>query len=75
VPCEQLAQSWLLMEPQGPWQIPEQVLSTFGAEAAANYVPVVTVQGPHGVPQQLLKPSRSEAEAKAACELARRDTK
>lgn len=74
VPCEQLAQSWLLMEPQGPWQIPEQVLSTFGAEATANYAPVGTVQGPHGVPQQLLKPSRSEVEAKAACVLARRDT-
>ena len=75
VPCEQLAQSWLLMEPQGPRQIPDQVLSTFGAEAVANYVPVGTVQGPHGVPQQLLKPSRSEAEAKAACVLSRRDTK
>lgn len=73
VPCEKLAQAWLLYEPAGPRSIPEGVLPSFGADAS-DYKTVAsweTAVGAGGYEerrsQQLLMPVRSADISIQAC--------
>ena len=78
VPCETLAQAWILVEPGGPRSLPEALLTDFGADPTANYLEVgtwMTAPGAGGYNeprrQRLLKPARAQAQAMAACESSR----
>ncbi|MFY3553387.1 hypothetical protein [Achromobacter insolitus] len=74
VPCETLASSWLLIEPESPRAIPHVVLGRYGANVLTDYAPVgeVTRQADaahsdEARRQQLLKPSRDMEVATRAC--------
>ena len=78
VPCGQLASSWLLVETGGPRALSNDVLTSFRADFAKDYVVVGewdTAKGAGGYAtskrQQLLKPTRQYSTANAACQSAR----
>ena len=78
VDCDEIARSWLLLEPDGPVKISSEVLKVFGADAATDYLavgdfPTETSLGGFGKiqRQKLLKPARQTAVATAECEAAK----
>lgn len=78
VPCDQIADAWLLAEPDGPRSIPAEVLSRFGADLSRDYTTVAsweTAEGAGGYEerrtQHLMKPNRSQKEALRLCESSR----
>ena len=71
VPCDSLAATWLLTEPQGVAKISANVLTTFGASQSDSFDIVGTLVSPDGHLQQLLKPNRSQMAAETACKVLR----
>jgi hypothetical protein len=76
VSCEELAESWILAEPNGPRKLSSDILKKYGIELERDYTIVAVLDSPTGTypdsyKQQLLKPTRTRHEAVAACELAR----
>jgi hypothetical protein len=74
VPCEAIAASWLLLEPDSPNSFSPDLLKNFGINAQADYVDVGSVEADIGnAPRKhhLLKPSRPKEDAKMACQKAR----
>jgi hypothetical protein len=74
VSCEDLSRAWLLNEPEGPRAISPEILSSFGANLAKDFMKVATFKTARGAggyvearEQQLLKPVRSVDDAMAAC--------
>lgn len=72
VHAEQIAASWLLVEPHGYMRISSTVLSSFGADILRDYEVVASWTTPSdgfgGARfQELLRPTRSLADAVAAC--------
>lgn len=62
--CEEIAQAWLLVEPDGPRSIPMDLISTYGADFVSDYRLVgswVSAEGAGGSPdkhvQQLYRPN------------------
>lgn len=75
VPCNEIAEAWLLVEPDGPRKVSSTVLRYFGANIDRDYIVVGEVTTPSGAggydkPRQqlLLKPLRSFQDATFACE-------
>ncbi|HEX5737733.1 MAG TPA: hypothetical protein VFY22_04425, partial [Hydrogenophaga sp.] len=78
VPCEKLAQAWVLSEPGGPRSLSEEVLGAFGADITAHYQQVGAWMTAAGAGrnlnprrQMLWKPVRNPMHAQQACESAR----
>jgi len=74
VTCQDLAKSWLLIEPEGPLRIAPSTLLSFGANLEADYEVVGsfhTAEGAGGFKevrqQEILKPIRPIEDAMAAC--------
>ena len=74
VPCEDLADAWLLVEPAGPRRISLDTLTSFGANVSADYAMVATWKTAEGAGgfkearlQYLMKPVRPAAQAIQAC--------
>jgi hypothetical protein len=74
VTCEDLANSWLLIETEGPKKISTEILSSFGARLDVDYEiagTLTTAKGAGGYSepreQKLLKPVRPIAVATAIC--------
>lgn len=67
--CEELAQAWLMTEPERPERISSKVLSSFGANITTDYEIVGTLNPDPdaGGYKQLLKPSRAFSVAINAC--------
>lgn len=79
VMCQELASAWLLAEPEGPIKISPEILMSFGANIATDFISVgrfMTAEGAGGYSkvrvQHLLKPTRSVGDAMAACVAGRR---
>lgn len=75
-PCDILARSWLLTEPDGPRVIPPATLAVFGADMERHFKSAgawvrPSLDGAAPVRQVLLRPTRPEQEAIAACAGAR----
>lgn len=82
VSCENLSVAWLLLEPEGPRKISAEVLSSFGADIAADYEIAGTLKTAEGAGgynekrvQLLLRPVRAADFAMTACEAARKTTR
>lgn len=73
VPCEQLAEAWLVAEPEGPRAIPDKVLASFGANLPDDFEIVGTMISPDGYAQEILRPTRMKQGAITNC-LAKRAT-
>lgn len=78
VDCDEIARSWLLLEPNGPVRISSEILKSVGLDVARDYrkvgeFPTETSLGGFGKIQQqeLLKPTRQITTATAECELAK----
>jgi hypothetical protein len=78
VSCADLARAWLLVEPEGPGQIPVQMISSFGANPATDFEEVGSFQTAVGVSgyslrkvQKILKPIGARGLARPRC-IARR---
>lgn len=78
VPCDQLANAWLLYEPNGPRRIDPAVLNTFGADLERDFRSVGPMEAPAGAggyteprSQYLLKPVRTFDDARVSCLLGR----
>jgi hypothetical protein len=74
VPCEKLADAWLLTEPAGKRKIPNDLLASFGADLNTDYMKAgawITAAGAGSYPEQraqeLLEPTRAPSLAIAAC--------
>lgn len=77
VPCEKLAQAWILSEPGGPRSLPDEVLGVIGGDLALHYRQVGTWMttpgsGNNRQPrrQLLWQPARDPLQALQACETA-----
>ncbi|CAL7963065.1 conserved membrane hypothetical protein [Gammaproteobacteria bacterium] len=82
VTCQELAVSWLLMEPKGHDKILPEVLSSFGANLSTDFKVVGTIKTAEGAGgykevrvQQLLKPIRPVNDAVKACFVSREPEK
>lgn len=80
VPCQDLAQAWLLLQPRGPLRLPVEILSRYGINEGLDYESAGVINAPWPVPgvyfeQQLMKPRRDPAVGVAACERARLDNR
>jgi hypothetical protein len=82
IPCEQLAEAWLLAEPDGPQSISNEVVTSFGADPAKDYEVAASWQtaektgGYEGRRlQQLLKPLRPTTKATGACNTTRTESR
>jgi hypothetical protein len=76
VSCDELAESWILTEPDGLRKLSPGLLTPYGIELQRDYAIVAVLDSPTGTypdsyKQQLLKPVRTRQEAVSACELAR----
>lgn len=74
VPCIDIAQAWLLLEPSGPRAINPEILQHYGADIQRDYVEVGRLNTPPDArgykgsyTQILLKPSRTVNVATKAC--------
>jgi hypothetical protein len=74
VPCEKLADAWLLTEPAGKRKIPNVLLASFGADLNTDYVKTggwITAAGAGSYQEQraqeLLEPTRAPSRGIAAC--------
>lgn len=80
--CAQLAVTWILTEPGGPRAIPSHVVSVFGATFDTDFEPAAEWDAPkigrrpwdieRGM-LVLMRPTRTPAEARAACETIREE--
>lgn len=77
VPCEKLAQAWILSEPGGPRSLSDEVLGVIGADLALHYHQVgawmtAAGSGKNRQPrrQLLWQPARDPLQALQACETA-----
>lgn len=79
VDCDELAEAWLLVEPEGPRKLQAgPLLSAFGADYDTDYTTVGHLRTPSGkggfsdsFRQELRKPTRQQDQAKQACQTAR----
>lgn len=82
VSCAELAEAWILTEPEGPREISPAIVTSFGANPATDFElagTLMTAEGAGGYKtervQQFLKPIRPVDAARAACVAARADAK
>ncbi|MDF3850052.1 hypothetical protein [Achromobacter denitrificans] len=76
VPCKQIAEAWLLAEPDGIRPMPPGLLPELGIDLSRDYTLIGTVMSPKGevatsYSQFLYKPTRELQAAVVACEAAR----
>ncbi|ADP19607.1 putative membrane protein 89 [Achromobacter xylosoxidans A8] len=76
VPCKQMAEAWLLAEPEGVRPMPLGLLPELGIDLSRDYALIGTVMSPKGevaasYSQFLYKPTRELKAAVAACDAAR----
>jgi hypothetical protein len=76
-PCEAIAASWILSEPDAPDSFPPEILRQFGIDISTDYQNVGSINStrafaPKHFEQRLLKPVRTQDAARQACENARR---
>lgn len=76
--CEELANAWLLTEPEGPVSLHSNLVKVFGADPISDYAIAGAFETTKGVgsfmeirKQLLLKPSRSPERALSACSAAK----
>ena len=76
--CDQLASSWLLVEPDGPQHLSAGVLASFGANLESDYEMAASWKSaagagnhPKRMLQQLMRPVRAPLEAASACHAAK----
>lgn len=67
VPCEQLAQAWLITEPKGPRPLSEKVLESFGASLSDGFEVVGVLHSPDGEAQTVYKPAHPKHIVETAC--------
>lgn len=82
VTCRELAMAWLLVELEGPIKLSPEILTSFGAQMATDFLVVGTFETAEGVGgykeprvQQILKPIRPVGSAITACEATRKVNK
>jgi hypothetical protein len=75
VPCEELSQAWLLIEPSGPRKLPDDLLKRYGIDITTDFKAVGVLSPPSGwqlgnlrQDQQLLKPARAPEAALEHCQ-------
>ena len=79
VPCDEIAQSWIITEPFGPDKLSAHILKRYGIDLEKDYQDLGVVQTP-AIPyaasqaQHLLKPRRAFEDAKDSCELKRQES-
>jgi type IV secretory pathway VirB2 component (pilin) len=76
VSCEELAESWILTEPDGLRKLSPNLLKQHGTDIQRDYAVVAVLDSPTGTypdsyKQQLLKPMRTRQASVSACESAR----
>lgn len=76
VPCKQIAEAWLLAEPEGVRPMPSSLLPELGIDLSRDYALIGTVMSPKGevvtsYSQFLYKPTRELKAAVVACDAAR----
>ena len=74
--CDELAESWILTEPDGLRKLSPELLKQHGLDIQRDYAVAAVLDSPTGTypdsyKQQLLKPVRPPQESVSACELAR----
>lgn len=67
VPCDQLAQAWLITEPKGPRPLSEMVLASFGASLSASFEIAGVLHSPDGEAQAIYKPAYPIHVIETAC--------
>lgn len=72
--CWELARSWLLIEPTGPYRIPSNLISVYGADEVRDFSVAGSFLSPDPLsnftearPQYLLRPDRTPEKATQAC--------
>ncbi|MEO8855754.1 MAG: hypothetical protein ABI343_02080 [Burkholderiaceae bacterium] len=79
VGCEELARTWLLVQPRGPRKLSPAILQRSGMDMESDFTLVGSLDTPPGfggyavgTQQQLLRPTRASSIAERECESARR---